>query len=212
MGCWWLCWWECSALLEIGTGGFCCLCVSVELQRKSKFTDTKCWMIYCPVFFCHIFTYTNNCWPSQTQTTLFLSCLRTFLSSSLAPVLERWDLPVSVFPFNTVIVLYLACTGTSNPYFPNYPAQPPGAPESTNHTQLHVPQVRGWNRMEAKNEELRMTENMREWCEKAKANHLPFMLLKCPVIFLIRFYCIFCHLFLVALSDFCVCHLLVLPF
>ncbi|XP_056124665.1 urea transporter 2 [Rhinichthys klamathensis goyatoka] len=65
----------------------------------------------------------------------------TFLSSSLAPVLERWDLPVSVFPFNTVIVLYLACTGTSNPYFPNYPAQPPGAPESTNHTQLHVPQL-----------------------------------------------------------------------
>ncbi|KAL0189279.1 hypothetical protein M9458_016378, partial [Cirrhinus mrigala] len=64
----------------------------------------------------------------------------TFLSSSLAPVLGRWDLPVSVFPFNTVIVLYLACTGTSNPYFPNYPAQPPGAPASTNLTQLHVPQ------------------------------------------------------------------------
>uniref|UniRef100_A0A9J8C0A3 Urea transporter n=1 Tax=Cyprinus carpio carpio TaxID=630221 RepID=A0A9J8C0A3_CYPCA len=35
----------------------------------------------------------------------------TFLSSSLAPVLDRWDLP------------------------------PPGAPESTNHTQLHVPQL-----------------------------------------------------------------------
>ncbi|XP_067257986.1 urea transporter 2 [Chanodichthys erythropterus] len=65
----------------------------------------------------------------------------TFIFSSLAPVLERWDLPVSVFPFNTVIVLYLACTGTSNPYFPNYSAQPPGAPESTNHTQLHVPQL-----------------------------------------------------------------------
>ncbi|KAK2913607.1 hypothetical protein QQF64_030620 [Cirrhinus molitorella] len=65
----------------------------------------------------------------------------TFLSSSLAPVLGCWDLPVSVFPFNTIIVLYLACTGTSNPYFPNYPAQPPGTPESTNHTQLHVPKL-----------------------------------------------------------------------
>ncbi|XP_016103491.1 urea transporter 2 [Sinocyclocheilus grahami] len=65
----------------------------------------------------------------------------TFLSSSLSPVLDRWDLPVNVFPFNTVIVLYLACTGTSNPYFPNHPAQPPGAPGSTNHTQLHVPQL-----------------------------------------------------------------------
>ncbi|XP_042617292.1 urea transporter 2-like [Cyprinus carpio] len=53
-------------------------------------------------------------------------------------ILGHWDLPVSVLPFNTVILLYLVCTGTSNPYFPNYPAQPPGAPESTNHTQLHV--------------------------------------------------------------------------
>ncbi|KAI7814586.1 putative urea transporter 1-like [Triplophysa rosa] len=65
----------------------------------------------------------------------------TFLWSGLAPILDRWDLPVSVFPFNTVILLYLACTGTSNPYFPNYPALPPGAPESTNHTQLHVSQL-----------------------------------------------------------------------
>ncbi|XP_021333463.1 urea transporter 1 [Danio rerio] len=65
----------------------------------------------------------------------------TFFSSSLAPILDHWDLPVSVFPFNTVIVLYLACTGTSNPYFPNYPAHPPGASESTNQTRLHVPQL-----------------------------------------------------------------------
>ncbi|XP_073716020.1 urea transporter 1 isoform X2 [Misgurnus anguillicaudatus] len=64
----------------------------------------------------------------------------TFLSSGLATILDRWDLPVSVFPFNTIILLYLACTGTSNPYFPNTPALPPGAPESTNLTQLHVPQ------------------------------------------------------------------------
>ncbi|XP_016131712.1 urea transporter 1-like [Sinocyclocheilus grahami] len=65
----------------------------------------------------------------------------SFLYSSLSSFLGRWDLPVSIFPFNTVTLLYLACTGTSNPYFPNYPAQPPGAPESTNHTQLHVPQL-----------------------------------------------------------------------
>ncbi|XP_043099673.1 urea transporter 2 isoform X1 [Puntigrus tetrazona] len=65
----------------------------------------------------------------------------TFLSSSLAPILNHWDLPVSVFPFNTVIVLYLACTGVSNPYFPSHPSHPPGAPDSTNHTQLHVPQL-----------------------------------------------------------------------
>uniref|UniRef100_A0A673K416 Si:dkey-183c6.7 n=1 Tax=Sinocyclocheilus rhinocerous TaxID=307959 RepID=A0A673K416_9TELE len=72
---------------------------------------------------------------------LLLPVCLAFLYSSLASFLGRWDLPVSVFPFNTVTLLYLACTGTSNPYFPNYPAQPTGAPESTNHTQLHVPQL-----------------------------------------------------------------------
>ncbi|XP_065104756.1 urea transporter 2 isoform X2 [Paramisgurnus dabryanus] len=65
----------------------------------------------------------------------------TFLFSGLAPILDRWGLPVSVFPFNTIILLYLACTGTSHPYFPNTPALPPGAPESSNLTQLHVPQL-----------------------------------------------------------------------
>uniref|UniRef100_A0A672RXL8 Si:dkey-183c6.7 n=1 Tax=Sinocyclocheilus grahami TaxID=75366 RepID=A0A672RXL8_SINGR len=72
---------------------------------------------------------------------LLLPVCLAFLYSSLSSFLGRWDLPVSIFPFNTVTLLYLACTGTSNPYFPNYPAQPPGAPESTNHTQLHVPQL-----------------------------------------------------------------------
>ncbi|CAL8384995.1 unnamed protein product [Arctogadus glacialis] len=32
----------------------------------------------------------------------------TFLYSGLSPVLDRWDLPVAVFPFNIVIVLYIA--------------------------------------------------------------------------------------------------------
>ncbi|XP_036452951.1 urea transporter 1 isoform X1 [Colossoma macropomum] len=65
----------------------------------------------------------------------------TFVSSGLAPVLDRWDLPVSVFPFNTVLLLYLSCTGTNNPYYPNYPAQPLGAPLINNDTRLHVPKL-----------------------------------------------------------------------
>ncbi|KAJ8007835.1 hypothetical protein DPEC_G00098320 [Dallia pectoralis] len=64
----------------------------------------------------------------------------TFLYSGLAPLLDKWDLPVSVFPFNTVLVLYLACTGPSNPYFPHHPAMPPGALES-NASQLSVIQL-----------------------------------------------------------------------
>ncbi|XP_031440600.1 urea transporter 1 [Clupea harengus] len=65
----------------------------------------------------------------------------TFLFSGLGPLLDRWDLPVAVFPFNMVIVLFLSCTGVDHPYFPHYPATPPGAPEGLNHTQLHVPQL-----------------------------------------------------------------------
>ncbi|XP_039997280.1 urea transporter 2 [Xiphias gladius] len=49
-----------------------------------------------------------------------------FLFSGLSSVLDRWDLPVAVFPFNIIIILYLLCTGQDNPYFPQYPAVPPG--------------------------------------------------------------------------------------
>ncbi|KAM7366111.1 hypothetical protein PAMP_015579 [Pampus punctatissimus] len=49
--------------------------------------------------------------------------------SGLSSVLDRWDLPVAVFPFNIIIFLYLLCTGKDNPYFPHYPATPPGALE-----------------------------------------------------------------------------------
>ncbi|CAJ1086435.1 urea transporter 2 [Xyrichtys novacula] len=60
-----------------------------------------------------------------------------FLYSALSSVLDRWDLPASVFPFNTVIVLYLLCAGPDNPYFPHHPAVPPGLPDP-NGTKLVV--------------------------------------------------------------------------
>nr|XP_023693907.1 urea transporter 1-like isoform X1 [Paramormyrops kingsleyae] len=60
----------------------------------------------------------------------------TFLHSGLRPLLDPWDLPVSVFPFNTVILLYLSCTGSTNPYFPHHPAERPVAPEHSNNTHL----------------------------------------------------------------------------
>uniref|UniRef100_A0A3P8Y732 Urea transporter n=1 Tax=Esox lucius TaxID=8010 RepID=A0A3P8Y732_ESOLU len=63
--------------------------------------------------------------------------LLTFLYSGLSPLLDQWDLPVSVFPFNTVLLLYLACTGPCNPYYPHHSVMPPGAMES-NASQLSV--------------------------------------------------------------------------
>lgn len=70
---------------------------------------------------------------------LFLS---TFVHSGLAAVLNKCDLPVSVFHFNTVLLLYLACTGIENPYYPNHLALPQGSTLSINSTQLDIPQVR----------------------------------------------------------------------
>uniref|UniRef100_A0A673CL16 Urea transporter n=1 Tax=Sphaeramia orbicularis TaxID=375764 RepID=A0A673CL16_9TELE len=64
-----------------------------------------------------------------------------FLSSSLSSLLVRWDLPVAVFPFNLIFILYLLCTGPNNPYFPHHPAIPPGALE-VNATE-HIPVLHG---------------------------------------------------------------------
>lgn len=64
-----------------------------------------------------------------------------FLFSGLAPLLDRWDLPVAVFPFNIVIVLYLLCTGPYNPYFPHHLATPAG-PMEINATELMAVEVR----------------------------------------------------------------------
>ncbi|XP_049424163.1 urea transporter 1 [Epinephelus fuscoguttatus] len=66
-----------------------------------------------------------------------------FLFSGLSSVLDRWDLPVAVFPFNIVIVLYLLCTGPDNPYFPHHPATPPGALELNDTKLIAVEVLRG---------------------------------------------------------------------
>ncbi|KAK2900129.1 hypothetical protein Q8A73_013258 [Channa argus] len=55
------------------------------------------------------------------------SAMCVFLYSGLSSLLDHWDLPVSVFPFNTIILLYLLCTGSDHPYFPHHPAIPPRA-------------------------------------------------------------------------------------
>uniref|UniRef100_A0A3P9HZ24 Urea transporter n=1 Tax=Oryzias latipes TaxID=8090 RepID=A0A3P9HZ24_ORYLA len=65
-----------------------------------------------------------------------------FLYSGLATFLQHWDLPAAVFPFNTVIVLYLLGTGPNNPYFPHYPTMPPGELEH-NGTELAALTVLG---------------------------------------------------------------------
>ncbi|KAM3590243.1 uncharacterized protein V6R79_006438 [Siganus canaliculatus] len=57
------------------------------------------------------------------------SAASVFAFSGLSSILDRWDLPVSVFPFNIVIFLYHLSTGPDNPHFPRFMATPPGALE-----------------------------------------------------------------------------------
>ncbi|CAL1590340.1 unnamed protein product [Knipowitschia caucasica] len=54
------------------------------------------------------------------------SATSELLASSLSSVLDRWDLPVSVFPFNMIILLFLLCTGPQHLYFPRVSVLPPG--------------------------------------------------------------------------------------
>ncbi|XP_015248623.1 PREDICTED: urea transporter 2-like [Cyprinodon variegatus] len=71
------------------------------------------------------------------------SATSVFLFSGLTTLLDNWDLPAAVFPFNIIIVLYLLCTGTNNPYFPHNPAMPPGALEPNNTELIAVEVIRG---------------------------------------------------------------------
>lgn len=63
-----------------------------------------------------------------------------FLYSCMASVLDRWDVPVGVFPFNITATLYLLCTGPDNPYFPHHRTSPLGVLEP-NGTKLAVQEV-----------------------------------------------------------------------
>ncbi|XP_030286178.1 urea transporter 2 [Sparus aurata] len=66
-----------------------------------------------------------------------------FLYSGLSSLLDRWDLPVSVFPFNITILLYLLCTGPNNPYFPHHAVMPPGLLEPNDTELVTVEVTRG---------------------------------------------------------------------
>ncbi|XP_057710848.1 urea transporter 1 [Corythoichthys intestinalis] len=68
------------------------------------------------------------------------SATTVFFFSGLSSVLDRWDLPVAVFPFNIVIVIYFLCTGPDNPYFPRRLAIPPSS-VATNVTAVSATEV-----------------------------------------------------------------------
>ncbi|XP_020512994.2 urea transporter 2 [Labrus bergylta] len=111
-----------SAEISGGLHGFNGMLVSLLMGVFSSAGDWYCWLLL-PV-----------CLGSAT-------CV--FLYSGFSSVLDRWDLPVSVFPFNTVIVLYLLCTGPNNPYFPHHPAAAPGVLDPNGTELVAVEVMRG---------------------------------------------------------------------
>ncbi|XP_056156150.1 urea transporter 1 [Lampris incognitus] len=108
-----------SAEVSGGLHGFNGMLVSLLMGVFSSAGDWYWWLLL-PV-----------CLSSATCTILF---------SGLASVLDRWDLPVAVYPFNIIILLYLLCTGPDNPHYPHHLTTPPVALEP-NFTQLSAVQV-----------------------------------------------------------------------
>ncbi|KAM8793565.1 urea transporter 2-like [Eudromia elegans] len=61
------------------------------------------------------------------------------LSSALASVFSKWDLPVLTLPFNIAVTLYLAATGPYNPFFPTTLIQPVTSAPNITWSAINVP-------------------------------------------------------------------------
>ncbi|XP_075871242.1 urea transporter 2 isoform X2 [Nelusetta ayraudi] len=55
---------------------------------------------------------------------IFMSMICPILSSALASINSRWDLPVFTLPFNILVCLHMVATGHYNHYFPQVLIQP----------------------------------------------------------------------------------------
>ncbi|XP_029019553.1 urea transporter 2 [Betta splendens] len=55
---------------------------------------------------------------------VFMSMMCPVVSSALASINSRWDLPVFTLPFNILVCLHMVATGHYNPYFPQVLIQP----------------------------------------------------------------------------------------
>ncbi|XP_067841436.1 urea transporter 2-like [Heptranchias perlo] len=72
---------------------------------------------------------------------IVMSIVCPVLSSALASVMERWDLPVFTLPFNIAVCVYMAATGYNNQHFPQVLIQPMTAPLNITWPDLSVPML-----------------------------------------------------------------------
>ncbi|KAM4709396.1 urea transporter 2-like [Discoglossus pictus] len=61
------------------------------------------------------------------------------LSSALASIFSKWDLPVFTLPFNIAVCLYMAATGPYNTFFPTVLIEPISATPNITWTDVEIP-------------------------------------------------------------------------
>ncbi|XP_060701688.1 urea transporter 2-like [Hemiscyllium ocellatum] len=67
-----------------------------------------------------------------------MSSLCPVLSSALASIMEKWDLPVFTLPFNIILSMFMAATGHNNQHFPQVLIQPVTGPFNVTWPDLSV--------------------------------------------------------------------------
>ncbi|XP_078075655.1 urea transporter 2-like isoform X3 [Mustelus asterias] len=72
---------------------------------------------------------------------IVMSILCPVISSALASIMERWDLPIFTLPFNILLSVFMAATGHDNPHFPQVLIQPTPGPLNATWPELSVPML-----------------------------------------------------------------------
>ncbi|XP_041072963.1 urea transporter 2-like isoform X2 [Carcharodon carcharias] len=72
---------------------------------------------------------------------IVISVLCPVLSSALASVMQKWDLPIFTLPFNTLLSMFMAATGHDNQHFPQVLIQPMLGPQNITWPELSVPML-----------------------------------------------------------------------
>ncbi|XP_078075647.1 urea transporter 2-like isoform X2 [Mustelus asterias] len=77
----------------------------------------------------------------STLAALVFSQNSPVISSALASIMERWDLPIFTLPFNILLSVFMAATGHDNPHFPQVLIQPTPGPLNATWPELSVPML-----------------------------------------------------------------------
>ncbi|KAF3695862.1 Urea transporter 2 Solute carrier family 14 member 2 [Channa argus] len=72
---------------------------------------------------------------------IFMSMMCPIVSSALASINSRWDLPVFTLPFNILVCLHMVATGHYNSYFPQVLIQPQSSTPNITWATINLPKL-----------------------------------------------------------------------